>query len=94
MKVLGLGLLAIFLAVMVYAAGDLPLRGNMESPANVHVSPYYIENALLDTKTPNLVTAILADYRSYDTLGEAVVIFTAGLCCALILLTRVGRHDR
>lgn len=94
MKTLALGILGIFLAVMVYAAGDMPLRGDAQSPANIHVSPYYIENALRDTRTPNLVTAVLADYRGYDTLGETVVIFAAGLCCALILLMRGGRHDR
>jgi len=38
------------------------------------------------------VTAVLADYRSYDTLGEVVVIFTAGLACLLVLgaFTRTG----
>lgn len=32
-----------------------------------------------------MVTAILADYRGYDTLGETVVILTAGLACLLVL---------
>jgi multicomponent Na+:H+ antiporter subunit B len=31
---------------------------------------------------------VLADYRGYDTLGETVVIFTAGLACILILMKR------
>jgi multicomponent Na+:H+ antiporter subunit B len=32
-----------------------------------------------------MVTAVLADYRGYDTLGETTVIFTAGLSCLLLL---------
>ena len=28
---------------------------------------------------PNVVTAVLASYRGYDTLGEVTVIFTAGI---------------
>ena len=34
---------------------------------------------------PNLVTGVLASYRGYDTLGETVVIFTAGLGVLLLL---------
>ena len=34
---------------------------------------------------PNLVSAILADFRGYDTLGETFVIFTAGLAVVLVL---------
>lgn len=39
---------------------------------------------------PNMVTAGLADYRGYDTLGETVVIFTAGIT-VIFLLRRHGR---
>ncbi|MBI2865763.1 MAG: hypothetical protein HYX99_00165 [Chloroflexi bacterium] len=94
MKAITLAILGIFLVVLLYTEGDLPDRGEPESPASVHVSPYYIERALPDTKTPNLVTAVLADYRGYDTLGETVVVFVAGLACALVLLRGRGDHDR
>lgn len=93
MKAVALAILGIFLLVLLYAEGDLAARGDPESPANVHVSPFYIQRALPDTKTPNLVTAVLADYRGYDTLGETVVIFAAGLACALVLLRRRNDHD-
>jgi multicomponent Na+:H+ antiporter subunit B len=52
--------------------------------------PQYIEEAVEQTHTPNIVTAVLADYRGYDTLGEAVVILTAGL--AVILILPLGRR--
>ncbi|MCP4369674.1 MAG: sodium:proton antiporter, partial [Deltaproteobacteria bacterium] len=38
--------------------------------------------------TPNIVTAVLADYRGYDTLGETTVIFSAGMACILLLRRR------
>ena len=38
-----------------------------------------------EVEIPNLVSAILADFRSYDTLGETFVIFTAGLAVVLVL---------
>ena len=38
-----------------------------------------------EIKIPNVVTAVLASYRGYDTFGEAVVIFSAGLGVLLLL---------
>ncbi len=72
-------------AVLFYAARDLPSMGDPAAPAALHVSPRYIEKAQEEAGAPNMVTAVLADYRSYDTLGEVVVIFTAGLACLLVL---------
>lgn len=72
-------------AILFYAARDLPTMGDRDAPAAVHVSPRYIEDAQEETGAPNMVTAVLADYRSYDTMGELVVIFTAGLACLLVL---------
>lgn len=93
MNLLNSLLLAVFLALMLYAAAGLPGRGEAASPMNRDLSPsltlnaasYYIHNSYKDAGTPNMVTVVLADYRGYDTLGEVVVIFTAGLICYLIL---------
>jgi multicomponent Na+:H+ antiporter subunit B len=51
----------------------------------MHVSPYYIEKAMDETAVPNIVTAVLADYRSYDTMFETTVIFCAGIACFFLL---------
>ena len=72
-------------AILIYAARDLPRLGDPLSPAATHVSPRYIEHSHTETGAPNFVTAVLADYRGYDTLGETTVIFTAGLACIFIL---------
>jgi multicomponent Na+:H+ antiporter subunit B len=78
----GLPLLGLLL---LFGAGDLPTFGDVNSPASTHISPVYLENSLEDTRTPNVVTAVLMDYRSFDTLVETIVIFTAGIACALLL---------
>ena len=67
---IGLALLGVLL---LYAAEDLPKFGDPASPANVHISPVYLENSLQDTQTPNVVTSVLMDYRAFDTLIETVV---------------------
>ena len=72
-------------ALLLYAAHDLPAFGEAATPANRHVAPFYVENSVADTRTPNVVTAIIMDYRGLDTLIETCVIFTAGIACAAVL---------
>ena len=88
MRWFNLFIMLLFAALMLYATAGLPGHADPQAPANVHVSPTYLEDSVEDTHTPNVVTAVLADYRGYDTLGEAIVIFTAGLACVLILMKR------
>jgi multicomponent Na+:H+ antiporter subunit B len=88
--------LAAFCGLLIFASTGLPNRGDTESVLNRDTSPagspnaasYYIRQSYKDTHTPNMVTAILADYRGYDTLGEETVILTAGLICYLLLRKR------
>ena len=75
-------------ALLIYAESDLPDRGDPAAPASVHVSPEYLKRSEPEVGMPNVVTAVLADFRSYDTLGEVVVILTAGLAVMLILFYR------
>ena len=55
------------------------------TPANMHIAPTYLENSVADSRTPNVVTAIIMDYRGFDTLIETCVIFAAGIACAAIV---------
>lgn len=86
------GLIAVLLcgALLIYGTIDFPDWGDPNSPASVHLSPYYIEHSIKDTSVPNIVTAVLADYRGYDTMFETAVVFTAGIAC--IFLLRVTRR--
>mgnify|MGYP000474665878 CR=1 FL=1 len=72
-------------AALVYATIDMPQFGDPGSPANSYVGKQYIERTPSDIEVPNLVTAVLASYRGYDTLGEVLVIFTAGVAVMLLL---------
>jgi len=48
-------------------------------------SQIYIENGLQDTGAANIIAAVILDYRGYDTLGEATVLFTSILGATVIL---------
>lgn len=75
-------------ALLIYSTFDMPAVGDPNAPAHQHVVPRYIEKTIEETRTPNIVTSVLADYRAFDTLGEVIVIFTAGIAVALLLLAK------
>jgi multicomponent Na+:H+ antiporter subunit B len=77
--------------LLVYGMLGLPEFGEADSVIHRHVVPRYLEQGVTETGVPNIVTAVLASYRGYDTLGETTVIFTAGV--GVILLLRRWRRD-
>lgn len=87
-RITALASLGILGFLLLFGSVDLPVVGDPESLPNKHVSANYIRNSLEDTDTPNMVTAVLADYRGFDTLGETAVIFTAGVACWMLLRRR------
>lgn len=72
-------------AMLIYGTYDLPDFGTAAQPVNLHVGAEYITRAPTETDIPNVVTAVLASYRGFDTLGEVTVIFTAGIGVLLLL---------
>ena len=72
-------------AALVWGALVLPPFGDPNTAIHMHVGPYYLERAIVETNVPNIVTAVLADYRGFDTLGETIVVFTAGVGVLLLL---------
>jgi len=80
-------------AAIIYGTLDMPNFGDPNSPANAYVAAEYIEQSPTDIGVPNIVTAILASYRGYDTLGETAVVFTAGVG-VLLLISGLGMRRR
>jgi len=79
-------------AVLIYGIVDLPPFGAADNPVQVHVAPRYLFESPNEIDVPNVVTAVLASYRGFDTLGEVVVIFTA-LVGVLLLIGRGRRRE-
>ena len=78
--------------LLIYGTLDLPAFGDPEAPAQQHVAPHYLEQGEAETGVPNIVTAVLASYRGFDTLGEVTVIFTAGI--GVLLMLGIARRRR
>jgi hypothetical protein len=62
----------------------LPLRWNPLENEYQSFGPMVI-GSKNDIGIPNVVTSILASYRGYDTFGETVVVFTAGIAVLALL---------
>ena len=77
-----------FIAFLTFAGFNLPLYGEENTALQEHLSKYFLENTKNEIAIPSVVTAILASYRGYDTLGETSVILVAGLSVTLILSKR------
>lgn len=87
--------LAVSLAVggvLAYGMLGLPAFSDPKAPIHTHVAPRYLKEAVNETGVPNVVTAVLASYRGYDTLGETTVVFTAGIG-VIALLRRRRRQE-
>ncbi len=80
--------------LLVYGTLDMPNFGSNDSPAQTHMSADFLKNSPQEIGIPNVVTAILASYRGFDTLGETAVVFTAGVGVILLLSGFRRRKNR
>jgi multicomponent Na+:H+ antiporter subunit B len=91
---LALAIVIVTGALLVYGTFDMPHFGTADAPIHHHVAPRYINDSLAETGVPNIVTSVLASYRGYDTLGETLVIFTAGLgVMSLLMVSRKTKEQ-
>jgi multicomponent Na+:H+ antiporter subunit B len=82
-------------ALLIYAAEDFPEWGSSSAPASASpLSSHFISNTGVDTEVPNMVTAVLADYRGFDTMFETVVVFIAGMAVLAILKNSSGPDSK
>jgi multicomponent Na+:H+ antiporter subunit B len=74
--------------LLVWGTLGLPGFSDPQAPIHTHVVPRYLNDIKQEVDVPNVVTAVLASYRGYDTLGETTVVFTAGAGVVALLRRR------
>lgn len=79
----------LFLMFAFFAVQELPKFGE----PLMRVSKEYLATGAEKTGATNIVTAVLLDFRGYDTLGEATVLFTS-IVGAFVILRRKGRKGK
>jgi len=85
-------LIAVAGGLLIFTSFDMPALGDPDSPVHSHVAPRYLEQGPEEIDIPNIVTAVLASYRGTDTLGEVMVVFTAGI--GVLMMLGLGRRER
>lgn len=78
--------IAIFLSFAYISLKELP---NFGQPT-MRVADNYLKEGLNKTGAANLVASVILDFRAYDTLGEATVLFTA-VIGVLAIMRKMGR---
>jgi multicomponent Na+:H+ antiporter subunit B len=75
----GWTLLLVVLVALPWVVGvaGLPRHDDPDAPIHTHVGARYLARGVEETGMKNLVTAVLLNYRGFDTFVEVVVIFTA-----------------
>jgi len=81
-------------AALVYGTMDMPGFGDPDNPVHHHVADHYLEESPHEIGIPNVVTAVLASYRGYDTMGETTVVFAAAVGVMLLLAGGVRSRGR
>ena len=96
-KIIGVVLIIVAVSGFFFAFPDIiPAVDDAKAPVHSYISGFYIENSIPQTGAHNIVTAVLADYRGFDTLFETCVMFLAGITALMVLSStaKVNREPR
>lgn len=85
-------LIVLFLTLS-YGFLQMPASGELPHPAHNEVALRYLAGSADDTNAPNVVNAIITDYRAIDTLGEATVLFVSITAVVTVLASRRERSS-
>lgn len=77
MQVRSIAAVLVFAIVAVFFFFSIFLIHPFGQPGDVQMDDYMIMNTQNETGTNNGVTSIVFDYRGFDTLGEATILFSA-----------------
>lgn len=84
-------LICVYLTILGLAVAEMPTFGDPSNPVHNEVARRYIEQGVKETGALNLVSAIIVDYRAFDTLGEVTVLLTAIAALLVVLSQKPGK---
>lgn len=85
MRRAAIGVTVVVLAVMMFTVA-LTMRPFGDPPSVM--DDYIIENSQQETGNNNVVSAVVFDFRGYDTLGEATVLFLTATAVVMLFRDR------
>ncbi len=89
--------ITVIIILFMFMMKVVPLFGDFGDPVFLRAanapSQTYISKGLEDTGAANAVAAVILDYRGYDTLGEATILFTAVIGAIALLRKKPRKKD-
>lgn len=82
-------IISLGIVIILFIACALLMHPFGQPPADM--DDYIIDNAQTETGANNVVASVVFDYRGYDTLGEATILFTA--VTAVVMLFRRTKEE-
>lgn len=80
----------VFLTLVWWSLAETPAFGE----PIMRVASRYTANGVSETGAANVVASVLLDYRGYDTLAEATVLFAAAMGVLAVTRRSAQRRDR
>lgn len=77
-------LVAAIFVILAASLLSIPISFSFGSPIATDMDDYFIEYGQVQTAANNIVTAVVFDYRGFDTLGESVVLFCGVVAVGLL----------
>jgi multicomponent Na+:H+ antiporter subunit B len=88
------GVIFLLAFMLISIVLEMPTFGDSDNPPLNEVYKLYIEEGIPMTGAQNIVAAVLADFRAYDTLGETAVLFTGIAAVIGTLIAHSGSKDK
>ncbi len=85
----GLGFFSLVILIASMIGGFMQVH-DFGKPLRTEMDDYFIANSQVEVAANNAVTAVVFDYRGFDTLGEATVLFAAVIGVATVLRRMKG----
>lgn len=78
----------LFIGFLLMAVVEMPALGSDDATVHNELMNKYIEDSMKDTGATNIVSAVILDYRAFDTFIEATVIFMAFIFVRVVIKER------
>jgi len=88
-KIIGIILLIIIAWGIIISLQKVPF-----GTSRTEVADHYINKGIEETGAANIVTSVVVNYRSLDTLGEVTILFLAAIGLGAVLATTIRKEDR
>ena len=84
----------LLIGILLFTVSELSRLGDPLYPVNNEVATHYLRRGVEETGALNSVTAMILDYRAFDTLGEICVLFVAASCIFILLRVDADKEEQ